>query len=226
MPRKKPSTRKPLKKKAPGGQSGGFLIDTIALPPIAVIIVSLIMACILLQIPLTSNALSSGSGRIAPLFTPEIQYWEPQIIAWSEEWNLDPNMVATVMQIESCGYPKARSGAGAMGLFQVMPYHFKEDENPYKPNTNAKRGLSYLHNSLKSGNDSVQLAFAGYNGGINGAKRPKSAWPAETIRYTYWGTGIYKDAKAGKESSARLKEWLGAGGASLCTKAGDYLGVR
>ncbi len=226
MPRSKPSAKNPVSKKAPGGQSGGFLFDTIALPPIAVIIVSLIMACILSQITVTSSAFTGGTGQIAPLFTPEIQYWEPQIVAWSAEWDLDPNLVATVMQIESCGHPRARSGAGAMGLFQVMPYHFQEGENPYKPKINAKRGLSYLRNSLKSGGGSIQLAFAGYNGGINGAKRPKSAWPAETIRYTYWGTGIYKDAKAGKESSARLKEWLGAGGASLCVSAGNYLGTR
>ena len=63
------------------------------------------------------------STRIASFFTPEIQYWESNILAWAEEKGLDPNLVATVMQIESCGDPLAESPAGAIGLFQVMPYH-------------------------------------------------------------------------------------------------------
>ena len=78
---------------------------------------------------------------ISPLFTPEVQAWESEILAWSEKYRLDPNLVATVMQIESCGYQMAESRAGAKGLFQVMPYHFQDGENPYHPSTNAKRGL-------------------------------------------------------------------------------------
>jgi len=224
MPRKK-TPQKTQRKKAPGGQSGGLLFD-FTVPPIAVIIASLVMVCILSQATVASTALLGGSGHIAPLFTPEIQYWEPKIAAWSEEWNLDPNLVATVMQIESCGHPNAQSSAGAMGLFQVMSYHFRGSEDPYKPDVNAKRGLSYLKNALHARGGNARLALAGYNGGIGGSQRPESAWPAETIRYAYWGAGIYADAKAGKDHSARLQEWLAAGGASLCSKAGNYLGTR
>ena len=39
---------------------------------------------------------------------------------------LDPDIIATIIQIESCGNPAARSTAGAQGLFQVMPFHFEE----------------------------------------------------------------------------------------------------
>ena len=41
---------------------------------------------------------------ISLLFTPEVQYWGEEILAWSETYQLDPNLVATVMQIESCGF--------------------------------------------------------------------------------------------------------------------------
>ena len=34
---------------------------------------------------------------ISDLFTPEIQYWEEDILAWGEEYGLDPNLIATVM---------------------------------------------------------------------------------------------------------------------------------
>ena len=60
------------------------------------------------------------TGGIAPLFTPEIQHWAPQIVAWAAAVGIDPNMSATVMQIESCGEPNAVSSAGPHGLVQVM----------------------------------------------------------------------------------------------------------
>ena len=168
----------------------------------------------------------AGGGILAPLFTPEIQYWAPQITAWSQSWGLDPNLVATVMQIESCGNPTAVSSAGAMGLFQVMPFHFTGNENGYDIETNAKRGLSYLNESLKAHGGLARMALAGYNGGINGSKRPESQWANETVRYVRWGSGIYEDASQGKNQSAALDEWLSRGGASLCNRAGAFLGIR
>lgn len=157
-------------------------------------------------------------GGIAPLFTPEVKAWETQILVWSEKHSLDPNLVATVMQIESCGYANARSQAGAMGLFQVMPYHFQEGDNPYDPSTNARRGLVYLQQSLQIGG-SARLALAGYNGGITGAQQPVERWPEETRRYIYWGLSIYQDAQDGLDHSPRLDEWLARGGAALCKLA-------
>jgi soluble lytic murein transglycosylase-like protein len=64
------------------------------------------------------------------------------------------------MQIESCGDPRARSRAGAMGLFQVMPYHFAGGDDPYNPDTNAVRGLAYLKRSLDTANGDPRLALA------------------------------------------------------------------
>lgn len=228
MPHKNVSRQSKINQ-TPGTQSGSpvFILDLILLPPIAVLIVGLMMAFVLGNLDLIAlTALAVGSGQIAPLFTPEIQYWEQDIVTWSDEWGLDPNLVATVMQIESCGNPRARSGAGAMGLFQVMPFHFAGNEDPYKPNTNAYRGLAYLRNALDARGGDPRLAFAGYNGGITGAKSPEYAWPAETVRYAYWGIGIYTDAKVGKDHSPRLDEWLAAGGASLCAKAAWSLGIQ
>jgi soluble lytic murein transglycosylase-like protein len=204
-------------------------------PPAAVLIISIMMFGFLSQVRNTSAATPTRSqadglqtnprhNTIAAFFAPEVHYWESRIVSWSEEWNLDPNLVATVMQIESCGDPKALSGSGAMGLFQVMPYHFIDNENPYKPKVNARRGLNYLKNALESGGGDLRLALAGYNGGITGAKRPESDWSAQMNRYVYWGTGIYQDAVNGGEQSDRLDEWLAAGGASLCRQAAKNIG--
>lgn len=203
------------------------------LPPLSVILVSAFLALLLSQIqvdvastaPLpTEQALTKAlppDDGIADLFTPEVQYWEEEILEWSKEHDLDPNLVATVMQIESCGYVKAKSVVDAKGLFQVMPHHFKKKEDPYDPDTNALKGLTYLKQSLISGG-TTRMALAGYNGGIGRVKTPEKDWPDETKRYVYWGYKIYLDAKIGKDYSGRLNNWLSRGGKNLCDRAAMY----
>ena len=162
---------------------------------------------------------------ISSVFTAEVQSWEENILGWAEAVGLDPNMAATVMQIESCGDPQALSRSGAMGLFQVMPFHFMSGENGFDPETNALRGMDYLRRSLETARGDVRLAFAGYNGGIGVINWLEADWPAETVRYAYWGSGIYAEASSGALHSSRLDEWLQAGGASLCRQAADRLGL-
>ncbi len=159
------------------------------------------------------------SSALAPFFTPEVRYWEKDILVWSQTHQLDANLIATVMQIESCGDPFARSPAGASGLFQVMPYHFAAGENPFDVSTNAMRGLSYLRRALERSGGDVRLALAIYNGGPARLEQEERWWPAETQRYVYWGSGIYEDARSGAESSPRLQEWLERGGYGLCLQA-------
>ena len=130
------------------------------------------------------------------------------------------------MQIESCGSPDVGSSAGAMGLFQVMPFHFDSSEDPYHPGTNARRGLRYLQLALEKTGQDTRLALASYNAGITGASRPEFQWPEEPKRYIDWGYQIYLDAVSRADSSARLQEWLGAGGASLCAAASAHLALR
>ena len=164
------------------------------------------------------------TDRLAGLFTPEIQWWGERIVRWADQIGLDPNLAATVMQIESCGDPRALSSAGAMGLFQVMPFHFSSTDDPFDPDTNAARGLAYLRRSLDAAGGNPGLALAGYNGGIGVIDRGQSTWAAETQRYLYWGSGIYQDAEAGLIQSARLDEWLSRGG-GMCSRARQRLGL-
>lgn len=171
----------------------------------------------------TVAQLLPSESHISPIFTEQVRYWEPQILRWSSDHQLDPNLVATIMQIESCGNPNARSGAGATGLFQVMPFHFTDTDNMFDPETNALRGLDYLARSWEYSNGNAYFALAGYNGGISLIDAPQYDWPTETDRYVYWGTGIYNDATNGLSESARLQEWLEGGGSSLCTSAADQL---
>ena len=156
---------------------------------------------------------------LAPFFTPEVQRWGERIRGWAAQYGVDPNLIATVMQIESCGWKGAVSKSGAQGLFQVMPFHFAPGEPMQDPDVNAYRGLAYLTLGLTRANGDVGLALAGYNGGHSLINRNSANWPEQSKRYWYWGTGIYQDAASGQAGSARLQEWLQAGGASLCAKA-------
>lgn len=165
-------------------------------------------------------------GAIAPLFTPQVQHWAGDIARWAAAHQLDPNLLATVMQIESCGHPTVSSVAGAQGLFQVMPFHFGMNEDQLDPETNADRGAAYLNSCLGWANGDSGRAMACYNGGPSVLQKPFESWHRETQRYYRWGAGIYADTGQNRASSATLDQWLNAGGASLCQRASTVLGIN
>lgn len=230
-----PTDPRARRQAAPQGEGclSGFL-----LPPLAALVVGLSLGWFAVRADVfaaPSQSTASVSSTIAPLavkrtdgiaglFTPEIQWWGEKIVRWAGQFGLDPNLAATVMQIESCGDPRALSSAGAMGLFQVMPFHFDATDDPFDPDTNAARGLAYLRRSLDAAGGNPGLALAGYNGGIGVIHRGQSTWAAETQSYLYWGSGIYRDAQAGLGQSARLEEWRSRGG-GLCSRARQRLGL-
>jgi len=206
---------------APGDQGGGCLFGFAIVPPLAVILISAMLASFALKTtPLESPPAPSN---ISPIFTAEVQRWAGSITQWAAASQLDPNLAATVMQIESCGDPRALSSAGAMGLFQVMPFHFYGTDNPYNPDTNAARGLAYLARSLETARGDARLALAGYNGGIGVISRAE--WSAQTKRYVQYGWPIYQDARSGASASNAVDEWYSKYGASLCRQAHQRLGL-
>lgn len=169
---------------------------------------------------------AAAAGVISPDFAPAVQYWAPKIALWAEEFNLDPNLVATIMQVESCGDPAAISRAGAQGLFQVMPFHFQPGEDSLNPDTNARRGLAYFVERLQQTSGDVGRAFAGYNGGHVAAAGGWDDWLPETQRYYVWTTGIYNELQQGNSASPALQNWVRAGGGGLCRQAEQRLGIN
>ena len=159
------------------------------------------------------------------IFTPEVRSWGDEILRWSQDLDVPPTLVAIVMQIESCGAPNVMSSAGAMGLFQVMPFHFAMNENPFEPETNAARGISYLARAYKLSDGSIAKTLAGYNGGHSVIDGDPAYWADETKRYVAWGTGIWDEIQAHKLRSETLEKWLSAGGSSLCLQARNSLAI-
>ncbi len=237
---------------AAASETGSGCLSFYVLPPLAALLIVGFVAFVALKSPLSPAALpvsnstmliqtaaapaeslvspaqvpgAAASGGISPIFTREIQHWGNDIVRWANAAGVDPNLAATVMQIESCGDPRATSRSGATSLFQVMPFHFKLGENMYDPETNALRGLNYLARSLEAGGGNPRLALAGYNGGIGVISRSEWAWPSETKRYVLYGAPIYEDARSGATSSAAVTEWYQKYGASLCRQAAERLGI-
>src|SRR5687768_4214941 len=58
---------------------------------------------------LFSTGNSTSANGLSPIFTEEVQHWANDIVRWASAASVDPNLAAVVMQIESCGDPRALS---------------------------------------------------------------------------------------------------------------------
>lgn len=212
---------------APPHDTGSGCFSGFIIVPFTVIFISVFLGGFAIKVsPLSLDSMpDSIPSNLSPIFRREVLYWADSISRWASASKLDPNLVATIMQIESCGDPRATSTAGAMGLFQVMPFHFSSLDDPYNPETNAARGLAYLARSLDAANGDARLALAGYNGGIGVIPRAEWTWQAETRRYVQYGAPIYSDAISGVNPSNALNEWYSKYGAGLCRQASQRLGL-
>jgi soluble lytic murein transglycosylase-like protein len=74
--------------------------------------------------------------------------WLPEILAASEATGTPPSLIASVIEVESSGDPRAISPAGARGLMQIMPDEFHARSVPrarwHHPATNIYVGALIL----------------------------------------------------------------------------------
>lgn len=156
---------------------------------------------------------------VAPVFQSEVLYWQPDILNWSQVYRIKPNLIATLMQIESCGDPTAESPTGSKGLFQVTNEHWQPGDDPFDPQTNAQRALTYFSEMYAESNGDLGKTFAAYNAGPWVIDASPAEWPDETQVYQFWATGIFEEAERGFSESPTLLDWLDAGGSDLCAQA-------
>ena len=230
MPRARSTKTDPYEiQAAPLEDAGSGCLSGFTIIPLTVILISALLGTLAMQttpVSITWNMTPAlVTASLSPIFRPEVLHWADSISKWASASNLDPNLVATIMQIESCGDPRALSSAGAMGLFQVMPFHFRASDSPYQPDTNAARGLAYLVRALDAAHGDARLAMAGYNGGIGIIHRAEWTWSSQTKRYIQYGAPIYSDAASGVATSDALNEWYLSYGISLCRQAHQRLGL-
>jgi hypothetical protein len=108
--------------------------------------------------------------------------------------NVDPNLVRSVVKVESNFNPNAVSRKGAMGLMQLMPSTARSLNvvNPFDPQQNVDAGVRHLRRLLDSYGGNVSLSLAAYNAG-SGAVARSAGVPhfRETQNYVRRITNLY-----------------------------------
>jgi hypothetical protein len=116
------------------------------------------------------------------------------IVQAASRHNVDPNLVRSVVKVESNYNPNAVSRKGAMGLMQLMPGTARSLKvtNPFDPAQNVDAGVRHLKRLLESYGGNVPLSLAAYNAGT-GAVARSAGVPrfAETRSYVRRITNLY-----------------------------------
>lgn len=111
-----------------------------------------------------------------------------------KEYGVDPRLLHAVIWQESKYKVKARSGAGAQGLMQMIPATARRFgcADVHDPAANVQAGTRYLRFLLKRFNGNVSLALAGYNAGEGAVDKYDGVPPYnETQNYVRIITGRY-----------------------------------
>jgi len=121
---------------------------------------------------------------------------------YAREVNIDPQVIAGIIQAESSFQARAVSAAGAYGLMQIMPDTWRQINNEikvcngrhtgecssecyYNGDFNIHIGTFYLGQLLKRYQGNMVLALAAYNAGPGAVDHYGGVPPyAETIKYT------------------------------------------
>ncbi len=108
--------------------------------------------------------------------------YRQEIVEYSSQYNLDPILVATVINVESNYNKNARSHQDARGLMQVGPQTGEwgaeelgisdyTAESLYNPDINIRIGCWYLDRLNKEFNSREEIVLAAYNAGSGNVKK-------------------------------------------------------
>ena len=104
----------------------------------------------------------------------------------ARELEVEPRLVAAVIQVESSGDPFAVSPKGAAGLMQLMPATARSlgVKDVFDPDQNLRAGITHLKGLLARYRGDYGLALAAYNAGQGAVHKHKGIPPyRETTEY-------------------------------------------
>lgn len=113
-------------------------------------------------------------GFAASQSIPETPFGD-SIYTLSEEYGLNPRLIAAVVRAESAFDPQAISSQGAQGLMQIMPATADrfgvEPGQVFDPETNLETGIRYLSHLSRRYEGDLTLMLAAYNSGEGTVQR-------------------------------------------------------
>jgi soluble lytic murein transglycosylase-like protein len=170
-----------------------------------------------------------------------VKQYQGTIDQMAKKYNVDPNLIAIIMTMESGGYAKADSGE-AEGLMQITPLTAKDiaskylktpvkDYDIWNTRTNIEFGTAYIaylrdyFGDIDNGPDSialVELIAAGYNGGPGTAQALHDGdglKDTQTVIYSRDAFNMWRERHA--KSSPTFDRWKERGGQTLIDEAKD-----
>lgn len=188
------------------------------------------------QVPLPYQ----DAGITAKWVPPTVTHWRTLIDQMAQKYNIDANVVAIAMIMESGGDPQALSEDGARGLMQITPLtagdiakkFLKQPRDKYElsdPATNIEFGtayLAYLRDTFGEPQQSpswtytVELVAAGYNGGpgaANSLYKGNGLTDTQTVVYSRDAFNMWRERRA--LDSPTFDRWKERGGQTLLDNA-------
>ncbi len=133
------------------------------------------------NVKLNNNAIKPNKNALQ-----RIEKFNDAIEAASKKFNVDKQLIKSVILTESAGKVDAKSHANAKGLMQLMDSTATEMgvENPWDPTENIFGGTKYLSKMLKQYQGDTDLALAAYNAGPGNVNKHNGIPPfKETQNY-------------------------------------------
>ena len=102
----------------------------------------------------------------------------------ARKYDVDPALVAAVIEQESRFKVRARSHVGARGLMQLMPRtgRWMGARDLYDPEQNIDAGVKYIKYLQKQFNGNLTMTIAAYNGGEGNVRRYRGVPPFRETR--------------------------------------------
>lgn len=135
----------------------------------------------------------AGDSRAIEAYVSSLPFGR-QIDDAARRHEIDVLLLASVVEAESSFRPDAISSKGALGLMQLLPLHFAEDQEPFDPAQNLELGARYLGSLRARYDGDVALALAAYHAGPGTIDRFGGAPPwRETRLYVDRVLALYRE---------------------------------